>query len=63
MKDLDWRCLAFAQMPPRLLYGALALRSRVFVLEQQCTYLDADDEDLDAHQVLGILRRAGAAAE
>jgi ElaA protein len=47
-------------VPPLVLYGALALRSRVFVVEQHCVYQDLDGVDPDALLVIGILP-AGAA--
>lgn len=52
---LDWQCLEFARTPPHLLYGVLALRSQVFVVEQRCIYQDADGEDLAAQLVIGSL--------
>lgn len=41
------------QVPPLLLYQALALRSSVFVLEQECRYLDLDGADPQALIVVG----------
>lgn len=40
-------------LDPRTLYGILALRSAVFVVEQDCVYLDPDGRDLepDARQL------------
>ena len=35
------------------LYDAMALRSRVFVVEQECVFLDADGADRDSHHLLG----------
>ncbi|MBK8712448.1 MAG: GNAT family N-acetyltransferase [Niastella sp.] len=35
------------------LYTLLQLRSKVFVVEQDCVYLDADDKDQDAYHVCG----------
>lgn len=37
----------------RDLYALLALRARVFVVEQRCAYQDPDGRDLDALHVLG----------
>lgn len=34
-------------IPPRTLYDILALRQRVFVVEQECVYLDLDGRDLE----------------
>jgi ElaA protein len=44
---------AVAEIDPRTLYRILALRSEVFVVEQDCVYLDLDGRDLepDARQV------------
>lgn len=35
------------------LYKIMALRQEVFVVEQDCPYLDADDKDQKCHHVLG----------
>lgn len=35
----------FDELPPRTLYQLLRLRSEVFVVEQDCVYLDMDDKD------------------
>ena len=51
----QWRCLPFAQVPPTTLYRVLRLRSSVFVVEQQCIYLDLDGSDMDALLVIGSL--------
>ncbi len=37
------------------LYKILELRSRVFVVEQNCVYLDLDGKDLNAHHVMGFV--------
>jgi ElaA protein len=56
---LDWQCLPFAQVPTPMLYQVLALRSRVFVLEQRCLYEDMDGADIDAWLLAGSLARTG----
>lgn len=38
---------AAADLDPRTLYGILRLRSEVFVVEQNCVYLDPDGRDLE----------------
>lgn len=45
--------LRFDELSPRALYNVLALRQRVFVLEQQCVFVDTDDLDQDALHLLG----------
>ena len=37
-----------AAVPPETLYRILQLRSQVFVVEQDCVFLDLDGRDLDA---------------
>jgi ElaA protein len=44
---------AFDALSPRALYELLALRQRVFVVEQRCAYLDADGLDTSARHLLG----------
>jgi ElaA protein len=42
---MRWTLRAFDALTPGELYGILALRQRVFVVEQACAYLDADGRD------------------
>ena len=62
---LQWHCLPFGEIPALTLYGVLALRSEVFVVEQRCIYQDPDGRDLDALLVVGTqaLPAPGAAPE
>ncbi len=41
----SWHDREFAELGVRELYAITALRERVFVVEQQCAYLDADGVD------------------
>jgi len=50
---VDWTWARFDELRVADLYDALALRSRVFVVEQNCIYLDADGADRDAWHLLG----------
>ena len=45
-----WR--SFAQLSTAELYSLLRLRSEVFVVEQQCAYLDIDGRDSEADHLL-----------
>ena len=45
MMSLQWSWHAFAALDPPLLYAILELRSRVFVVEQNCVFLDMDGAD------------------
>jgi ElaA protein len=49
--SVRWR--AFSELSPFELYGALGLRQAVFVVEQNCAFLDADGFDADAVHGLG----------
>ncbi len=48
-----WQWSRFADLGVDGLYDALALRSLIFVVEQDCVYLDADGVDRDAWHLLG----------
>lgn len=52
---LDWALKRFDDLMPREVYDLLRLRSEVFVVEQDCPYLDPDGKDThpDAHHLLG----------
>jgi ElaA protein len=51
---LTWHDKAFDELTVRELYELLALRSRVFVVEQACIFLDLDGKDADARHLLGV---------
>lgn len=46
--DICWLDKHHRELTPAELYALLALRSQVFVVEQQCAYLDVDGRDLQA---------------
>jgi ElaA protein len=48
MTPVDWACEAFDDLTPTRLYAILQLRAQVFVIEQQCIYLDPDGLDQQA---------------
>ena len=50
---MHWHCLPFAELGVQRLYDALALRSEVFVVEQQCMYQDVDGLDDRCLHLLG----------
>ena len=45
--DLTWHDLGAADLTVAELYDVLALRNRVFVVEQECAYQDLDGRDLE----------------
>lgn len=51
---LRWRCVPFAALDAATLYALLQLRSRVFVVEQNCVYLDPDGADPQCLHLLGF---------
>ena len=50
---LRWAWLSFDELDGPALYAALALRQAVFVVEQDCPYLDADGLDDRSMHLLG----------
>ena len=50
---LQWRCLPFNALSAEALYRLLRLRSEVFVVEQNCVFLDMDGVDALCLHVLG----------
>lgn len=51
MKNPVWICKKFEELTVTELYEIMKLRSQVFVVEQNCVYLDADDKDLKAYHL------------
>jgi ElaA protein len=45
-------CKPFALLTPFELYEVLRLRSEIFVVEQQCVFLDMDNKDQASHHLL-----------
>lgn len=55
MSSIQWTIKSFPELTPAELYDMLKLRSEVFVVEQQCIFLDMDDKDQDSHHLQGRL--------
>jgi ElaA protein len=51
--QLNWTYKHFDELLPQELYAAMRLRNEVFVIEQNCIYLDADGLDTGAWHLLG----------
>ncbi|MFQ3598103.1 MAG: GNAT family N-acetyltransferase [Chloroherpetonaceae bacterium] len=49
---MQWQCSSFAELSPKALYDILKARADVFVVEQQCAYLDLDGIDEHAHHLV-----------
>jgi ElaA protein len=53
MEKIDWSLKKFEELSSLELYEILRLRSEVFVVEQNCVFLDMDDKDQFAHHLQG----------
>lgn len=53
MKELIFDLKTFEEMDTRLLYEMGQLRQEVFIIEQECPYLDFDGRDYGAHHLFG----------
>jgi ElaA protein len=51
--DLEWKCQTFDELTVDELYAILRLRSEVFVVEQNCVFLDMDNKDQRCMHVTG----------
>ena len=49
--ETTWLLRTFDELTVQQLYAIVQLRERVFVVEQRCTYLDADGLDRDARHL------------
>jgi ElaA protein len=53
MGQISWSLKFFNELQPQELYDILRLRSEVFVVEQQCIFLDMDNKDQQCHHLQG----------
>lgn len=51
--NVKWVTKPFAELTAAELYAMLRLRSEVFVVEQNCVFLDMDNNDQKAYHVMG----------
>lgn len=52
-ENIIWSVIAFSELNPSELYEILRLRSEVFVVEQECVFLDMDNLDQKALHLTG----------
>ena len=52
-KEMDYKWKNFDELSLDDLYAVLNLRQKVFIVEQDCPYIDADYTDQDAFHLLG----------
>ncbi len=50
---INFKWYQFSDLTVNQLYSALMLRSEIFVVEQNCVYLDPDGKDVNALHLLG----------
>ena len=50
---LNWENKKFNLLSLQELYAIMKLRQEVFVVEQKCSYLDADGKDLESYHLMG----------
>jgi ElaA protein len=53
LKMIQFTCKPFADLTVYELYDIMALRQEIFVIEQNCPYLDADGKDLKGWHLMG----------
>ncbi|MEO6584581.1 MAG: GNAT family N-acetyltransferase [Ferruginibacter sp.] len=61
MNNIEWRYKTFGELSAIELYKILKIRSEVFVVEQNCVYLDADGKDQLAFHLTGWLQSEAVA--
>ncbi|MFY7900039.1 MAG: GNAT family N-acetyltransferase, partial [Chitinophagaceae bacterium] len=54
MLSLEWDCKFFNTLSVDELYAVLRLRSEVFVVEQNCVFLDIDNKDQICYHLMGF---------
>src|SRR6266487_6780228 len=50
---IQWKCKHFKELTLHELYAIMRLRSEVFVVEQNCVFLDADNKDQQCYHLCG----------
>lgn len=55
MSDINWTYDSFEALSAQQLYQVLRLRSEIFVVEQNCVYLDMDNKDQASFHLCGWL--------
>jgi ElaA protein len=48
---MNWKLKSFNELSTHELYGILLVRTQVFVVEQECPYLEVDGKDLHAYHL------------
>jgi ElaA protein len=53
--QIQWQLKKFGELTVHELYRILQLRSEVFVVEQNCVFLDMDDKDQNSYHLTGFV--------
>lgn len=48
---MNWKLKSFHELSTHELYGILQVRTKVFVVEQECPYLEVDGKDVHAYHL------------
>lgn len=48
---MNWKIKKFNELNIEEIYKILALRNEIFIVEQECPYLDCDDKDLNSYHL------------
>lgn len=48
---MNWNLKKFKELSVEEIYKILALRNEIFIVEQECAYLDCDDKDLNLYHL------------
>ncbi len=52
--QINWKCVPFQELSLTELYDLMQLRQEVFIVEQDCPYLDADGTDQVSWHLMGF---------
>jgi ElaA protein len=53
---MTWLLKPFQDLSPAELYNIMNLRNEVFIVEQNCPYIDADNKDQQCFHLMGIAK-------
>lgn len=52
---IEWQLKSFNGLTLQQLYAIMRLRQEVFVVEQNCPFVDADGKDFQSHHLMGFI--------
>lgn len=50
---IQWQLKLFNNLTPAELYSIMRLRGEIFIVEQNCPYIDADGKDFNSYHLMG----------